>query len=81
VLSEVYYPAGWRAYVDGQETEIYKADLLLRAIYLPEGEHRVSFLFRPWTFRVGLWISTLFLAGILVTVVLTRGRGSPMPRR
>jgi len=76
VLSEVYYPAGWKAHVDGQQTKIYRVDYLLRAIYLPAGDHRVSFLFRPWTFRAGLWISVLFLLGILVTLLFTRLRGS-----
>jgi hypothetical protein len=80
VLSEVYYPAGWKAYVNGQETEIYKADYLLRAIHLPAGEHQVSFLFRPWTFRAGLWISVLFLLGILVTLVVARLRGDSKAR-
>jgi hypothetical protein len=75
VLSEIFYPAGWKAYLDGQETKIYRADHLLRAVYLPAGNHRISFLFRPWTFRAGLWISVLFLLGILVTLFLARLRG------
>ena len=76
VLSEIFYPAGWKAYLDDQETKIYRADYLLRAVYLPAGNHRVSFLFRPWTFRAGLWISALFLLGILVTLVSARLKGS-----
>jgi uncharacterized membrane protein YfhO len=76
VLSEIFYPAGWKAYLDGQETRIYRADYLLRAVYLPAGDHRISFLFRPWTFRAGLWISILFLLGIMVTLILARLRGS-----
>ncbi len=81
VLSEIYYPAGWRAYVDGQETEIYKADYLLRAIHLPAGEHQVSFFFRPWTFRIGLWVSALFLAGILVTIIMVHRREAQSRQR
>ncbi|MGE5140941.1 MAG: YfhO family protein, partial [Rudaea sp.] len=36
VLSEVYYP-GWRAFVDGRETEVLRADGIFRAISLPAG--------------------------------------------
>lgn len=75
VLSEIYYPAGWRASVDGQETQIYKADYLLRAVYLPAGDHLVRFFFRPWTFWAGLWISGFFIVGILSILVFTRLRG------
>lgn len=46
VFSEVNYP-GWRAWIDGGEVPIVTADTFLRALYLPEGEHRVEFRFRP----------------------------------
>ena len=46
VLSEVYYP-GWRAWVDGKETPVYRADYLFRAVYLDPGSHDVVFTFRP----------------------------------
>ncbi len=80
VLSEIYYPAGWKAYVNGQRTQIYKTDYLLRAVYLPAGDHRVSFHFRPWTFPAGLWISILFLLGIMVTLAFAWRRNRRVHR-
>ncbi|MFC1683056.1 YfhO family protein [Candidatus Zixiibacteriota bacterium] len=68
VLSEIDYPAGWQAYVDDRKAEIYRADGMLRSVFLPEGDHSVRFVFRPWTFRAGLWISVLFLLAIAVIV-------------
>ena len=66
VLSEVYYPAGWRAYIDGEETSIYKTNYLLRGIFVPEGKHKVTFRFDPashlwgkrisWAGNIGLWL-------------------------
>lgn len=50
VFSDIYYPYGWKAYVDGNETPIYKADYLLRAIKLPAGEHKIEFKFEPSKF-------------------------------
>ena len=59
VLSEIYYPAGWKAYVDDDDVPIYRVDHLLRAIPVPEGRHRVVLRFDPPSHRVGVWISGL----------------------
>lgn len=68
VLSEKYYP-GWEAYVDGKETNIYKANYVMRAVYLTKGVHKVEFIFDPWPYKVGIWVSSatfLFLIGAVV---------------
>lgn len=56
-LSEVYYPAGWKAYVDGQETEIYKTNYMFRSIVVPKGKHKVEFKFEPEAYYTGKRIS------------------------
>jgi hypothetical protein len=65
VLADSYYP-GWKAYVDGQETTILRANQFFRAIVLPKGVHGVEFRYEPWSFRLGCLISTFTLTGILV---------------
>ena len=45
VLSEVWYPAGWKAKVDGQDVDIVRANYLLRAIPLAAGKHTVELTF------------------------------------
>jgi len=57
-LSEIYYPAGWHAYIDGQETEIYKTNYIFRSILVPRGEHQVQFVFKPQSSKIGFWISS-----------------------
>ena len=52
-LSEVYYPAGWKAYIDGNPTEIYKTNYLFRGIVVPKGKHKIEFKFEPETFYTG----------------------------
>ncbi|MBN2412824.1 YfhO family protein [candidate division KSB1 bacterium] len=66
VLSEVYYPAGWKAFVDGVETKIYKTNYILRSIFLEPGEHEIEFVFDSSSFRLGVWISIVTLAVLLL---------------
>jgi len=56
ILSDTYYP-GWRAYIDGKETDIYEADYFLRAVFLEKGDHRVVFKYIPDTFWLGFYLS------------------------
>ncbi len=71
VLSEVYYPSGWRAYVDGVETKIYKTNYILRSIFLKPGNHKIEFRFAPTSFALGLWISILTLLLLLSLLAAT----------
>ncbi len=64
VLSEVYYPKGWKAVLDGeQELEIYKTNHLLRSVVVPAGEHHLTLTFHPRTYYTGIKLS---LAGMLI---------------
>lgn len=47
VFSEVYYPDGWTAEIDGNPAEIGRVNYILRAMDIPAGEHTVTLAFRP----------------------------------
>lgn len=47
VLSEIYYPAGWNAYLDGKKTDYVNANYILRGIPVPSGKHDIEFKFEP----------------------------------
>jgi len=74
VFSEIYYPAGWKAFVDGKETEIIKTDFALRGIYLPPGKHDIQFRFEPASYKLGntltMW-SSLLAYGLLVLLLIS----------
>ena len=66
VFSEIWYPAGWKAYVDGEEKPVLRADYALRALLISEGEHEIEFVFDPDSFTVGKNISLASSLGILL---------------
>ena len=65
VFSEIYYPEGWTAYVDGVETEYFAVDYILRGMVLPEGEHIVE-----WRFKAPKWGVATAVTGIASWLIL-----------
>jgi hypothetical protein len=74
VVSEMYFP-GWRAYVDGVQTPIFRTNYLFRGVVVPAGQHVVSFVYRPSSALVGAAVSALALIG--TGVLLHRGFRTP----
>ncbi len=66
VLSEIYYPYGWKMLVDGKEVPYIKADYLLRAVHVPAGSHTLKMIFQPEVIEKGKWFSLLSLGLFLV---------------
>lgn len=71
VFSDIYYPYGWKAYVDGAETPIYKANYILRALKLPAGEHKIEFKFHPQRFYTGDTIAIITCVLLLLSVAVS----------
>ena len=81
VFSDIYYASGWKAFVDGKETPIMKADYVLRAIKIPAGQHNIEFKFHPDSFYKGKTISMissiiLILLAIAALVFTFKGASS-----
>ncbi len=64
VASEVHYPEGWTAYLDGKEVPIHRVDYLLRGVHVPKGKHTLTMRFESATDRY----STLAAGGATVLV-------------
>ena len=69
VFSEIYYPRGWNAYIDGQKSDYFKADYLLRAMYIPAGNHEIQFKFEPSSFTTGRLIYIISSLLIIFIVI------------
>lgn len=68
LFSEIYYPFGWKAYIDDQEVPILRANYVLRALKIPAGSHEIRFVFHPDKFYLGdsiALVSSLILLSIL----------------
>lgn len=63
VLSDVYYP-GWEVSIDGEEAKIFPANIVGRGVYVPAGEHVVTFEYRPWLIWLGMILSTIAWMGV-----------------
>ncbi|MDI6740267.1 MAG: hypothetical protein QME74_07875 [Candidatus Edwardsbacteria bacterium] len=81
VMSDNHFPA-WKAFVDGQPAECYRADYTFRAVAVPAGAHTVEFKFQSGVYNMGKAISlvslflTLFgIAGLSAVEIVKRRRG------
>lgn len=70
VFSEIFYPAGWKGFIDGEVVPVIRADYVLRALMVPAGNHEIKFIFRPASYYTGEKIS---LASSIIFVILAAG--------
>jgi hypothetical protein len=78
VFSEIYYKDGWKATIDGKETEIYKVDYTLRGMYIPKGNHKIEFKFEPQVVKTGstiALISSILMLLVVIGVVYFEQKG------
>jgi len=71
VFSEIYYPVGWNAYIDGKKTEYYNVNYVLRGLSVPAGKHTVKFIFEPASVKSGT--SIMFMSSIIILLVFVGG--------
>ena len=71
VFSEIYYPDGWKAEVDGTPVDVLRADWTLRAALLPSGEHDLVMRFKPDSYAVGAGISRASSITLVLLLLLS----------
>lgn len=69
VFSEIYYPKGWHAFIDGTEVPIQRANYVLRALEVPAGKHNIEFKFEPKPYLIGNKVTMISSVILLIAVV------------
>ena len=70
VFSEIYYPAGWKSFIDGKESNYFRTDYVLRGMIIPAGQHEIKFRFEPSSYKTGNRISMI---SSLLFILMTAG--------
>ncbi len=68
VFSEIYYPHGWKTYINGEETNHLRVNYILRGMEIPAGNHIVEFKFEPEVVKTGgkIMLASSILLGLLL---------------
>jgi hypothetical protein len=64
VFSEIYYPSGWEVFIDGEKSNFFDINYLLRGMLIPEGKHEIEFFFSPEIVKTGINIR-------IITIIIT----------
>jgi hypothetical protein len=76
------FDAGWRAWVDGREAPVFRANAVMRAVPVGVGQHVVEMRYEPWWVKFGLIITLVSLLAIVTALVaLTHGRARHVSSR
>jgi hypothetical protein len=73
VFSEVYYPHGWNAYIDGKKADYIKVDYVLRGMLIPTGKHSIEFRFEPQSYKTAntlMLIASLLAYALLIAAIV-----------
>ena len=74
VFSEIYYPEGWQAFIDGVPVEHFRVNYILRAMVIPQGEHQIEFKFEPRSYYLGNKVSLISSLILLLLVAFIFGK-------
>lgn len=64
-LADAFDP-GWKAYINGVETKVYRANFNFRAVKIPPGEQQIIFNYEPTSFKIGKTISLITLFFLII---------------
>ena len=75
VFSEIYYPDGWQVSIDGKEAPLARANYVLRALYVPAGQHTIEMRFDPQSLHVTEGIAYAGLSLLAIGALTAVGLG------
>lgn len=70
IFSEIFYPKGWKAYINDEEVKIERFNYILRGLEVPKGKHRLEFVFDPTIVKLSSNISLFSTLGFMLLILL-----------
>ncbi|MAU31117.1 MAG: hypothetical protein CMC36_04310 [Flavobacteriaceae bacterium] len=70
IFSEIFYPKGWKSYVNDVEVTIERFNYILRGLEVPKGNHRLEFIFDPEIVKLSSNISLFSTLGFVLLVLV-----------
>jgi hypothetical protein len=77
VFSEVWFPWGWHATVDGKEAQLGRVNYVLRAMQVPAGQHEIVMTFNPESLHITAnvaYASVVLIYLLLIGALIVEGR-------
>jgi hypothetical protein len=72
-IGNTYHP-GWKAYIDGIKTQVYKTNHGYLGVIVPKGKHNLKLEYAPDSFFIAkntaLVLSSIMLLGLIITLIL-----------
>jgi hypothetical protein len=75
IFSDIYYPKGWLAAINGKEVSHFRVDYVLRGLIIPAGEGEISFEFKPNSYFIGIKIAmaaSIILVLLILSIVIKK---------
>ena len=70
IFSEIFYPKGWKAYINDEEVTIERFNYILRGLEVPKGKHMLEFVFDPTIVKLSSNISLFSTLGFMLLILL-----------
>lgn len=73
VFSEIYYPEGWSATIDGQPAKFVRTNYVLRGMEVPKGKHKIVFAFESSAYKTGSFLTMICSVLVLLLSIGVTG--------
>ena len=70
IFSEIFYPKGWKSYINGKQVTNHRFNYTLRGLEVPSGNHKIEFIFDPNIVKLSSRISLFSSLGFVLLVFI-----------
>ena len=69
-FGNTFFPVGWKAFIDGKPTKIYRTDHDFMGVIVPEGNHNVTFKYSPTSFYISKYVSLILSSAVILAIII-----------